>query len=353
MITGGVKATPDPTLFLCAHRRPRVYLLSSRDPPGAGGLEEEGEEEEEEEDGGRGGEEEGEGGGGQQAGEKGTSGFGGRLGKKRERKPRHSKHRPPLPARDAMNEPPNKLDAASLALLAKKGGGGEGVVPHSMGGGVGGGAAVAGGVGAAKPKGRPALGGGSKVCLATTMGEVWLQLFPGDAPKACENFLGLCKRGYFDRCQFFRCIKGFMVQTGDPDNTGMGGTSIWGREFEDECVPTRRFNIPGQLAMANAGPGTNGSQFFITTAACTHLDGKHTIFGRVLGGSDVIDQCVRTCMPLPPTLQPISHLPTLCSLAPLTRTPHHAPSNRISSVRTDKNDRPLGDIPRILSTRFE
>jgi len=81
-----------------------------------------------------------------------------------------------------------------------------------------------------------------------------------------------------------------MVQTGDPDNSGMGGKSIWGKEFEDEIVPGRRFNVPGVLAMANAGPATNGSQFFITTAACPHLDGKHTIFGRVLSGFDVVEQ---------------------------------------------------------------
>ena len=131
---------------------------------------------------------------------------------------------------------------------------------------------------------------GTSVCLTTSGGDVWLQLFPGDAPLACANFLGLCKKGYYDRCEFFRCIKGFMVQTGDPDNTGMGGTSIWGKEFEDEIVGNRRFSGPGVLAMANAGPRTNGSQFFITVGEASHLNGKHTIFGRVVSGMEAIEK---------------------------------------------------------------
>jgi cyclophilin family peptidyl-prolyl cis-trans isomerase len=130
------------------------------------------------------------------------------------------------------------------------------------------------------------------VCLATDAGEVWVTLFPEEAPKAVENFVGLCKRGYYDKCLFFRVIADFMVQTGDPTNSGTGGESIWGREFEDEISPARRFDGPGVLGMANAGPRTNGSQFFITAAATPFLNGKHTVFGRVTKGLDVVLGCV-------------------------------------------------------------
>jgi cyclophilin family peptidyl-prolyl cis-trans isomerase len=105
-----------------------------------------------------------------------------------------------------------------------------------------------------------------------------------------------------------------MVQTGDPTSTGTGGTSIWGSEFDDEIVPHRRFNAPGVLAMANAGPRTNGSQFFITVGACPWLDGKHTIFGRVVKGYDVV--------------------------------------TTIAGVKVNsKNDRPLDPMPSIIATR--
>lgn len=115
-----------------------------------------------------------------------------------------------------------------------------------------------------------------------------MRLFPEHAPKAVENFLGHVRNGYYDGVVFHRIIKNFMCQTGDPQGTGRGGESIWGRPFEDECTPELQFNRPGLLAMANAGPNTNGSQFFITTAATPWLNGNHTIFGEVSEGSEVV-----------------------------------------------------------------
>jgi len=105
-------------------------------------------------------------------------------------------------------------------------------------------------------------------------------------PKAAENFLALCASGYYDNCLFHRNIKGFMVQTGDPTGTGKGGQSIWGQPFADEIRSTLKFNNRGILAMANAGLDTNKSQFFVTYTKQPHLEGKYTIFGRVIDGAD-------------------------------------------------------------------
>ena len=128
----------------------------------------------------------------------------------------------------------------------------------------------------------------SQVVLRTTHGEIELRLWPEVAPKACENFIGLIERGYYNGLTFHRVIKAFMIQGGDPTGTGTGGQSLWGKSFEDETRADVTFNRPGLLAMANAGPHTNGSQFFITTVPTPWLNGKHTIFGEVVAGLDVV-----------------------------------------------------------------
>ncbi|KAF9463062.1 hypothetical protein BDZ94DRAFT_1259976 [Collybia nuda] len=124
--------------------------------------------------------------------------------------------------------------------------------------------------------------------IHTTMGDMHLRLFPAQAPKAVENFVGHARSGYFEGVIFHRVIPKFMIQTGDPLGDGTGGTSIWGKEFEDEFSDDLKHDRPYTVSMANAGPGTNGSQFFITTTATPWLDKKHTIFGRVLSGLEVV-----------------------------------------------------------------
>lgn len=126
------------------------------------------------------------------------------------------------------------------------------------------------------------------VIMHTTMGDIHMKLYPEECPKSVENFTTHCKNGYYDNLIFHRVIKGFMVQTGDPLGDGTGGQSIWGREFEDEFHKSLRHDRPFTLSMANAGPNTNGSQFFITTVATPWLDNKHTVFGRVVRGMDVV-----------------------------------------------------------------
>ena len=125
-------------------------------------------------------------------------------------------------------------------------------------------------------------------CINTSYGEVRIRLFPDECPKTVENFTTHAANGYYDGVIFHRVIKGFMCQTGDPLGDGTGGTSIWGHEFEDEFHRSLRHDRPFTLSMANAGPNTNGSQFFITTAPCAWLDNKHTVFGRVVQGMDVV-----------------------------------------------------------------
>ncbi len=155
--------------------------------------------------------------------------------------------------------------------------------------------------------------------IHTTMGKICVRLFEKEAPKAVENFETHAKNGYYNGIIFHRVIKDFMIQGGDPQGTGMGGESIWGRPFEDEFDPALH-NIRGALSMANAGPGTNGSQFFIVQAKsvpeqmlaqmkdledrgfpreCAEdyaslggtpwLDYRHTVFGQVFEGMDVVD----------------------------------------------------------------
>ena len=128
------------------------------------------------------------------------------------------------------------------------------------------------------------------VVLETNQGDIELKLFPDIAPKACENFIGLVEKGYYDGITFHRVIKNFMIQGGDPTGTGRGGESLWGMPFEDEVSPDVKFDKPGLLAMANAGPNTNGSQFFITTVPTPWLNMHHTIFGEVISGYDVVEK---------------------------------------------------------------
>ena len=124
------------------------------------------------------------------------------------------------------------------------------------------------------------------VVLSTTKGDIELALYPSKAPVTVANFLNLASRGYYRGITFHRVIPNFMIQGGDPTGTGMGGP---GYRFEDECRPDLRHDGPGVLSMANAGPGTNGSQFFITHVPTDWLNGKHTVFGKVTEGQSVVD----------------------------------------------------------------
>ncbi len=124
--------------------------------------------------------------------------------------------------------------------------------------------------------------------IKTNMGTIEVKFFFKEAPKAVENFIGLARKGYYDGVTFHRVIDDFMIQGGDPTGTGSGGESIWGEPFEDEFSPGLKFDKPGILAMANAGPNTNGSQFFITLVPTPWLNHHHTIFGEVIKGMDVV-----------------------------------------------------------------
>jgi peptidyl-prolyl cis-trans isomerase A (cyclophilin A) len=142
--------------------------------------------------------------------------------------------------------------------------------------------------------------------IRTTMGTIVVRLFPDQAPKTVQNFVGLAEGTaqwtdprtgqpangpLYNGTIFHRVISGFMLQGGDPLGTGTGGP---GYEFEDEFDPSLRFDRPYLLAMANAGPGTNGSQFFITVGPTPHLNNRHTIFGEVVQGQDVVDAIAQT-----------------------------------------------------------
>ena len=124
--------------------------------------------------------------------------------------------------------------------------------------------------------------------IKTNMGTIEIELFADQTPKTVENFVGLSEKGYYNGVIFHRVIKNFMIQGGDPTGTGRGGASLWGGKFEDEFVSDLKHDTPGILSMANAGPNTNGSQFFITLVATPWLDGKHTVFGKVINGMDVV-----------------------------------------------------------------
>jgi len=128
------------------------------------------------------------------------------------------------------------------------------------------------------------------VCLETTQGKIEIKIFQKVAPKACENFVTLVNNHYYDGIIFHRVIKDFMIQTGDPTGTGSGGESCWKKPFADEVSAAVAFDKKYLVAMANAGPHTNGSQFFITTAKTPWLNMNHTIFGEVISGQDVVDK---------------------------------------------------------------
>eukprot|EP01095_Lingulamoeba_sp_RSL-Kostka_P018182 TRINITY_DN985_c3_g1_i1.p1 TRINITY_DN985_c3_g1~~TRINITY_DN985_c3_g1_i1.p1 ORF type:complete len:158 (-),score=44.51 TRINITY_DN985_c3_g1_i1:49-522(-) len=154
-----------------------------------------------------------------------------------------------------------------------------------------------------------------KVLLETNYGDIIIELYWDHAPKTCHNFYELAKKGYYNDVIFHRIIKNFMIQGGDPTGTGRGGKSIYGSEFEDECTSQLKHVGAGILSMANAGPNTNSSQFFITLAPTPWLDGKHTIFGRVYDGMTVV--------------------------------------KRISNVQTSSSDRPLEDVKIINASVYQ
>lgn len=131
-----------------------------------------------------------------------------------------------------------------------------------------------------------------KAVIDTSRGKIKLNLFAKECPVTVANFVNLATRGYYDNLKFHRVINDFMVQGGCPDGNGMGGP---GYNFEDECRAELKHDKPGMLSMANAGPGTNGSQFFITHVATDWLDGKHTVFGSVVSPVDqaVVDSVMQ------------------------------------------------------------
>ena len=125
-----------------------------------------------------------------------------------------------------------------------------------------------------------------RITLKTDKGDIEGRIFAGDVPMTAASFLNLAKRGYYDGLTFHRVIPDFMIQGGDPTGTGSGGP---GYKFGDEIKPHLKHDKSGMFSMANAGPGTNGSQFFVTHVATAWLDGKHTVFGEVTNGQDVVD----------------------------------------------------------------
>lgn len=148
--------------------------------------------------------------------------------------------------------------------------------------------------------------------VETNAGSFTIELYRLHAPKTCYNFLELVKIGYYNDTVFHRVIRDFMIQGGDPTGTGRGGESVFGGKFDDEINPALKHTGAGILSMANSGPNTNGSQFFITLAPTPWLDGKHTIFGRIHSGMKIIQ--------------------------------------RIGSIATDPQDKPLDEI-RIIGVR--
>lgn len=125
-----------------------------------------------------------------------------------------------------------------------------------------------------------------KVTIETDRGNINLELFPEYAPVTVNNFVSLVQDGFYNGVSFHRVIDNFMIQGGDPTGTGMGGP---GYKFQDEFTGNPLIHETGSISMANAGPGTNGSQFFITHCPQPHLNGKHTVFGKVTSGQDVVD----------------------------------------------------------------
>ena len=129
--------------------------------------------------------------------------------------------------------------------------------------------------------------GNPKATIETAKGTLVIELYKDKAPKTVGNFVALANKGFYNGIIFHRVIPGFMVQTGDPTGTGMGGP---GYSFADEFGPGLKHSGAGILSMANSGPNTNGSQFFITLAATPWLDGKHSVFGKVVEGQSVVEE---------------------------------------------------------------
>lgn len=129
-----------------------------------------------------------------------------------------------------------------------------------------------------------------KIVMTTSKGDIEATLYASKAPMTVANFLNLAKRGYYNNLTFHRVIPNFMIQGGDPLGTGRGGP---GYQFANEIDPSLKHDGPGIFSMANAGPGTNGSQFFITHGATPHLNGKHTVFGKVSKGLDVVNSIAK------------------------------------------------------------
>ena len=144
------------------------------------------------------------------------------------------------------------------------------------------------------------------VTLHTNLGDIKVEVFCDQVPRTAENFLALCASGYYDGTVFHRNIKGFMVQGGDPTGTGKGGASIWGGKFADEFREALKHGARGTLSMANSGPNTNGSQFFITYAKQPHLNGHYTVFAKVIHGFDVLDLMEKT--PTGPADRPLAEI---------------------------------------------
>ncbi|MCK5493064.1 MAG: peptidylprolyl isomerase [Candidatus Omnitrophica bacterium] len=134
----------------------------------------------------------------------------------------------------------------------------------------------------------------SRIILGTNKGDIELDLYVEEAPLACENFIGLVEKGYYNEIIFHRVVKDFMIQGGDPTGTGQGGDSIWEKPFIDEVNDKLLFDKKGLLAMANSGPNTNKSQFFITVKETPWLNKKHTIFGEVISGYDIVEKIENT-----------------------------------------------------------
>ena len=126
-----------------------------------------------------------------------------------------------------------------------------------------------------------------KIQIQTERGNITIEMFEDEAPNTVANMISLIQKGYYNGLNFHRVIPDFMIQGGCPHGTGTGGP---GYDFDDECTPDRLHDSAGVLSMANAGPGTNGSQFFITHGPTPHLDGKHTVFGKVTEGQEVVDE---------------------------------------------------------------
>lgn len=127
------------------------------------------------------------------------------------------------------------------------------------------------------------------VTLHTSLGNLKIEVFWDRVPLTAKNFLGLCAAGYYNGVKFHRNIRGFVIQTGDPTGTGRGGDSIYGKPFQDEILPDLKHSTRGIVSMANSGPNSNKSQFFITYGKHSHLNGKNTVFGKVIQGLEVLE----------------------------------------------------------------